>query len=105
MRNWMRSRTVSRAFAEHCGRMPFSFEHRPNFSTHANHAVGTLAIENAELTLHLNNGPKVNSVSLSESTAPFFMPKNEDFSSVSDDTRPNFRTIWMALREKKKMTH
>ncbi|KEG09717.1 hypothetical protein DQ04_04771000 [Trypanosoma grayi] len=50
--------TTLRAFIEHCGRTPFSFEYQLNFSMQVHHAEGTVGIENGELTVHLNNGTK-----------------------------------------------
>ncbi|KEG07410.1 hypothetical protein DQ04_09881000 [Trypanosoma grayi] len=102
---WMTSLSALRAFVEHCGRTPFSFEHRPNFSTQVNCVEGALTLEDGELTICLENGAKASFVSLRHSMVPFNMPKNEDFLKAFDDARAAFCTGWMALEDSKSIMH
>ncbi|KEG06487.1 hypothetical protein DQ04_13691020 [Trypanosoma grayi] len=89
---WMTGLSALRAFVEHCGRTPFSFEYRANFSTHVGRVEGTLTIENSDLTICLGNGTKTNFVSLRHSMVSLNMPKNENFLKAFDDARATFRT-------------
>ncbi|KEG08038.1 hypothetical protein DQ04_08161010 [Trypanosoma grayi] len=98
---WMTSLSALRAFVEHCGRTPFTFEYRPMFTTQVNRVEGVLTLENGELTICMENGVKASFVSLRHSMVSFNMPKNENFLKAFDDARATFRTEWMELEESK----
>ncbi|KEG07055.1 hypothetical protein DQ04_11091000 [Trypanosoma grayi] len=102
---WMTSLSALSMFVEHCGRTPFSFEYRPNFSTQVNCVEGALTLENGELIISLENGAKASFVSLRHSMVSFTMPKNENFLKTFDDARATFRTEWMAPEESKSILH
>ncbi|KEG07306.1 hypothetical protein DQ04_10241030, partial [Trypanosoma grayi] len=102
---WMTSLSALMAFVEYCGRTPFSFEYRPNFSTHVDRAEGKLTLEDGELTVCLENGRKASFVSLRHSMLPFNMPKDENFPKAFDDARATFRTEWRALEESMSMLY
>ncbi|KEG08192.1 hypothetical protein DQ04_07781020 [Trypanosoma grayi] len=101
----MTGMTAPRAFVEHCGRTPFSFEYRPNFSAQVNRAKGILTVKHGELTFSLENCAKNSFVSLRHPTVPFNMPKNKNFLKAFDDARATFRTEWMALEESKSILY
>ncbi|KEG11687.1 hypothetical protein DQ04_02371100, partial [Trypanosoma grayi] len=94
---WMTSLSALRAFVEHRGQTLFSFEYRPNFSTHVDRVEGILTLKDGELTICLENGTTASFVSLRHSMVSFNMPKNENFLKAFDDARSTFRTEWMAL--------
>ncbi|KEG07048.1 hypothetical protein DQ04_11111000 [Trypanosoma grayi] len=89
---WMTSLSALRTFVERCGRTPFSFEYRPNFSTQVNRVEGVLTLENGELTICLENSAKASFVSMRHSMVSLNMPKNENFLKAFDDARATFRT-------------
>ncbi|KEG07160.1 hypothetical protein DQ04_10711000 [Trypanosoma grayi] len=101
----MTSLSALRRFVEHCGRTPFYFEYRPDFSTQVNCIEGVLTLENGELTIYLENSAKASFVSMRHSMVPFNMPKDEDVLKNFDDARATFRTEWMAPEESKSILY